>query len=523
MAFLTAHVRERIDESRTAVSEQLLSQVCPAQLQPYPSATVIEAHQKSWRQATQMLPAGSLIYSRPAGDSEVACPFALTRELRTHPLTVGEVRADETERGDTRIQMELRATGTTPIDRMGIGPLDFYLHADPTLAVELYGLLTHPSARVRLYGGDESERATHGLVFEPIGLMDEGRVLPAALTGHQGFDLLQDYFCFRERYLFVRLQGLETAKLADDEQRLYIEIVGPGMLPPTHQLSAEHLRLFCVPAVNLYASDSEPVQLDHRRTEYRILADADHPEAVGVYSVDEVQARSNRTGGVTDLWPLYRLRPGSQRRHYHVTRHSHGGAMNQVYVQVGGESGNDTETLSARIRACNNHHPRRHLAAGDISQAGETVPGGVAVTNLTRPGPYRQPPHGREYATRLHAFLTASVGSLADRETATQLLALMDWSDRAANARRVEAIKSLDVTPVNRFHGGVLHQGLELTAHIDEEAFLSIADMRLFGDVLHAFLKRFAPVNQFVALRMVTQPTQRELTWQTRTGQSSPI
>lgn len=523
MAFLTAHVRERIDESRTAVSEQLLSQVCPAQLQPYPAATVIEARQKSWRQGAQTLPAGSLVYSHRTSEAPADCPFALTRELRTHPLKTGEVRADEMDNGDTRIRMELRATGTTPIDRMGVGALDFYLHADPTLAVELYGVLTHPDARVRLYGGDEAERPNQGLYFERIGLDDEGRILPSALTGHQGFDLLQDYFCFRERFLFVRLNGLDQAQLADEEQRLYLEVRGPGTLPPTHQLSAEHLRLFCVPAVNLYPMDSEPVRLDHRRSEYRILADAEQPEDVSVYSVEEVTARGNRTGTVTDLWPLYRLRPGSDRRHYHVTRHSHGGASNQVYIQVGGASGDETETLSARIRACNGHLPRRYLAAGDIDTPGEDVPGGVSVSNLTRPGPYRHPPHGREYPTRLHALLTASVGSLADRDTATQLLALMDWSGRAGNQRRAEAITDLDVAPVNRFKGGVLHQGLELTAHVDEEAFLSRADIRLFGDVFHAFLKRFAPVNQFVALRIVTQPTQTELTWQTRAGQSSPL
>jgi type VI secretion system protein ImpG len=523
MAFLTAHVRERIDESRNAISEQLLAQVCPAQIRPYPSATVMQAHPQSWRQAAQTIPAESLVYSRGTGDSDLRCPFAMPRQMRLHPLEMRSVRAEETDRDETRLFIELRAHGTTAIRDMAIDALDFYIHADTALALGLYDLLTNDASRVRVRGTDDQYRRTRNMRFEAVGLTDEGRILPRDLTGHMGLDLIHDYFCFRERYFFVRLRGLDQAAIEEDAERLFLEVTGPVILPRGHQLDQRHLRLFCTPAVNLYGTDSEPLNYDHRRTEYRLVADYNYPDGVGIYAVDRVSARGQHSGQVSELWPLYRLRPGDERRHYHISRHSHGRSLEQVYIQIGGGDAREAETLSARVRACNGHWPRRYLNEGDVSDPGETVPSAVQIANLTRPSQYRHPPEPTEYPIRLHSFMHAGVGSLAERQTLTQLLALMDWSGRKDNQRRVAAIQDVSVEPVNRFHQGMLHQGLAFSATIDEEGFLGIADIRLFGDVLHAFLATQAAVNQFVALTITTQPTQKELTWPLRPGQNSPL
>ncbi len=525
MAFLTAHVRERIDESRSAISEQLLAQVCPAQIRPYPSATVMQVRLQDWRQAVQEVAAGALVYSRSVGDSDLRCPFALTRGVRLHPQELRDATAEETDAGGTLLRVELRAHGTTPVARMGVSELDFFLHADRALAMGLYGLLTDPATRLRIRAPARGQPVdvTGTLRFVPLGLDDAGAVLPWPQSGQLGLDLLQDYFCFRDRYLFLRLRGLDGTRLDDIEDRFWLEVEGPVPLPAGHQLGAKHLRLFCVPAVNLYGTDSEPVDFDHRRTEYRLVADASHPNEVSVYSVDSVTARGQRSGAITELWPQHRLRPGESRRYFHDTRHGHGTATQHIYLQVGGGAHLEAETLSARVQACNGHLPRRHLTEGEIATPSEELPSSLRIANLTRPGPYHQPPVPAEYPTRLHGFLTASVGSLADVETLIRLLHLMDWSGRADNRRRIEAIEALEVHPVNRLQGGMLHRGLEFQARIDEECFLSVADIRLFGDVLHAFLASVAAVNEFVSLRIVTQPTQRELSWQPRTGRSSPL
>jgi len=525
MAFLTSHVRERIDESRTAVSEQLLAQVCPAQLRPYPSATVLELRPNDWRQRGQTIPAGATVQSGPVGASGVECVFQLTRGAHVHPLEVASLTASETHAGGTRLRLELRAQGSTPIGEMGLADIDFFVHADPSLAVALYALLTDTQARLAI--ASDPREAAHDcggrLRFEPIGQSAQGGILPQTKSGHLGLDRLQDYFCFRERYLFLRLTGLDRVDLSAAGQRLRIDIDVLGTLPTGHQLGADNLRPFCVPAVNLYPTEAEPVELDHRRSEYRLLADADRPDEVAIYAVDNVSTRGQRSGKVTELWPLNRLRRSEGRRYYHATRHNHGTSTQHTYLQVGGGERVEPETLSARVQVCNGHLPRRHLNMGDIREPGDDIPKDVIVRNIVRPSKYFQPPDRAHYPARLHGFLTASVSSLADREQLQRLLHLMNWSDRKENARRIEAIESAEVVPVNRVHGGLLHRGLELRLEIGEKPFLSLYDIRVFGDVLHAYFATCAAVNEFVALRITTQPSQQELSWSPRTGQSSPI
>lgn len=522
MAFLTSHVRSRIDESRAVISEQLLARLCPAQVRPYPSATVLELRPQSWRQAGQSVPAGAVVLSRPAGEAAVRCPFTLTRGLRLYPLEVEAVTAQETDAGETRLTMALRAHGSTPISGLGLGPLDFFISADRALGTSLYCLLIG-ALQIRARADNGPLRAMPALRFRPVGLDDEGRLLPAGESGQLGLDLLQDYFCFRERYLFLRLEGLGDPSLGDPQQRLTLEVTAPIRLPPGHRLGCEHLRLFCVPAVNLWPMDAEPITLDHRRSEYRLVADASLPDAVSIQAVQSVTTRGRRSGEISVLRPLHGLRPGGRARYFHATRHSHGSESAHTCLQLGGGDATETETLSARVLACNGHLPRRHLGEGDVCEPGADFPSDLRVRNLGRPSPYYQPPAPLEHPLRLHGFLATSAGSLADAETLRRLLHLMDWSERTENRRRIDALSAMSARPLHCLRHGLLQRGLALEAEVEEGAFLSLEDLRLFGDVLHAYLASAAAVNEFVSLSITTQPRQRALTWPPRTGQSSPL
>lgn len=522
MAFLTSHVRSRIDESRAVISEQLLARLCPAQIRPYPSATVLELSPQSWRQAGQSVPAGAVVLSRPAGEAAVRCPFTLTRGLRLYPLEVHALQARETDTGETRLTIELRVHGGTPMAQLGLRHLDFFVNADRAMAASVYCLLTG-ALQIRAWGDDGPPRSVPGLRFRPLGLDDEGRLLPAGESGQLGLDLLQDYFCFRERYLFLRLEGLGDTSLGEARQRLTLEVTAPSRLPQGHRLGTGHLRLFCVPAVNLWPTDAEPITLDHRHSEYRLVADASRPDAVSIHSVESVTARGRSSGEVKELRPLHGLRPGQRERYYHATRHSHGSDSAHTYLQLGGGDAAETETLSVRVLACNGHLPRRHLGEGDVCDPGADFPSDLRVRSLGRPSPYYQPPAPLEQPLRLHGFLAARVGSLADAQTLRRLLHLMDWSERTENRQRIEALSAMTARPLHSLRRGLLQRGLSLEAEVEEGAFLSQEDMRLFGDVLHAYLAGAAAVNEFVSLRITTQPRQRALTWPPRTGQSSPL
>ncbi len=63
MAFIAAQIRSRIDDSESAISEQLLEQLCPGQLRGYASRTIMHFSPGPNAQASKHLPAGSLVRS----------------------------------------------------------------------------------------------------------------------------------------------------------------------------------------------------------------------------------------------------------------------------------------------------------------------------------------------------------------------------------------------------------------------------------------------------------------------------
>lgn len=520
MAFLTAGVRERLDRSRVEVSEQLLGQLCPGQVRARASATVMELRPRQWRQTRQTVPAGARIHA-PETPERVACTFALTRALTLYPVALHGVQAEDRMGGGTRLELDLRTQGGAGFEAIAPDRLDFFVHADPVLAAGLYALLTDPQARIAVLDERGSARPTADLRFEPIGLGAEGRLPPADDHGQFGLDFLHDYFCFPERYLFLGLTGLDRAEHAGGE-RLRLRIESAVGLPADHPIGPQTLRLFCVPAVNLWPTEAEPVECDHRREDYRLVADARHRDEILVHSVQAVTARGQRSGEIEELKPLHRRRAGDTARTWQVAGQGDGPARS-LHLRVDPGRAPEPETLSVAVLASNGHMPRRHLNEGDIRAPGEDFPGGLDVANITRPSRFQRPPARADYPQRLHGFLAAGMASITEPGALPRLLDLLNWTDRPQHRRRIEAIGAIRARPMNRLRRGILQRGLQLDLELNEEGFLSIADIRLFADVLHAYLRTVAAVNECVALTVTTQPSQQELRWEPRTGRNSPI
>lgn len=528
VAFLTANIRQRIDESRTAISEQLLAQVCPQQLGPYPSTTIVEFQLERHRQTAFTLPKGVELLSEPVGSRAVACQFRTLREVTLLPLSIDSVGVEEHAAGFCTLRIGVRVDGRSPLNELPLDSLPLFLHADVPLALALYEGLCNGTRCLRVHfdtagmatpvdvGGQECVRPMH------LGVQDS--VLPVADRGQPGFALLHDYFCAREKFFFVDLQGLDRVSWPPDCHRFELELQCRLRLPPEHTLGPENVRLHCVPAVNLFRRDSEPVELDHKRSEYPIVADARLRDEIQVYSVDRVSSREHRTGAVHDYRPLYALRLRADgERYFYTQRRDYGTGMAQTYLSIGGNGALEAETLSCEITACNGHLPRQYLHENQICVASAEVPSGLVFRNLTRPSPLWQPPHEREYLWRLNALLTLGVSSLADVAALQQALALFEWTGRKENRRRIEGIVNVRASQMNRVMKGILHRGLEITVTLQEEFFLSRADIYLFGQVLHGFFTLSANLNEFIQTRIVCQPSYQEFLWEPRAGHSCPL
>ena len=61
-------------------------------------------------------------------------------------------------------------------------------------------------------------------------------------------------------------------------------------------LNQNHLRLNCIPAVNLFSHDAEPIRVDHLHDAYRVVADLRNLDMFEVFSVDRVEGINLQNG-----------------------------------------------------------------------------------------------------------------------------------------------------------------------------------------------------------------------------------
>ena len=404
MAFIAAQIRSRIDDSEGAISEQLLEQLCPGQLRGYASRAVLSCQPESHAQGEKTLPLGSIARSSPVGESRQRCQFSTLAKGNAHPLVVTEVNAQEQGNGHTALTLTLSHTGSGALSELNLDNLDLFLHCDPALALALVHGLSRAVSPIRCQMNDA-----------PCGELPIGAVTmpylsalntPSHHRGLPGLALLQDYFSWRERYFFLRISGLSTLSLPEKGKTLKIRFVMPLQLHAEHKLSKEHFQLNCVPAINLYEIDADPIEVDQKRSEYRFLPDHRHPDTVVLHDVLSLVGRDQKSAKLTDYQPFYRSRDYRQGEYcYRLSRRDLGLETPQPFISLSGPGLIPAQTLSARVAVSDGYLPRRYLAENQITQTGEGMPSSLTLRNLNRPSRYLPCPDSSAYRWQLQALM----------------------------------------------------------------------------------------------------------------------
>jgi type VI secretion system protein ImpG len=300
---------------------------------------------------------------------------------------------------------------------------------------------------------------------------------------------------------------------------VHIRITEP--LSEEYRLSHNNFRLHCAPAINLFDSTSEPVSLTHKRTEYPVVADTNHPDGIVIYSVNRVSGNRPSTGESHTYSPLpsFNHRSGTN-RYYHVSHRVREGRRPMTYLSVGGALTGKQEILSCDITACNGAIPREHLQIRDIKAPAQDFPSNVTCENITRPSRLLMPPDRADYRLALIAHLTVSYNSLASVTSFRQLLSLYDWSDQEQSEKRIQGVSRIEVAPLSRVYRGAMLRGMDIRLTLDEKQYISPSDTYLFGTILHHFFSMYATINAFVQTGINLNPSGSEMIWDPLLGEN---
>ncbi|MGY4729560.1 type VI secretion system baseplate subunit TssF [Burkholderia pyrrocinia] len=355
-------------------------------------------------------------------------------------------------------------------------------------------------------------------------LADSG-VMRLAANASDRYQLLLEYFTFREKFLFVDLCGLDVAKLPEGATRFELEFVLKHAYPVDQRFSAENVRLFCTPVINLFELDAEPIEIDHHETEYRVVPAGHQGEHVETYSVDAVATFDHDTAERYEYVPFatFRHRGGMLRheapeRYFHTRVRPGMSGLHETWVILGGHAWEtmDTlpeESLSLRVTGTNGMLPRKGLREASLNEIAVSTQSVAGVRNLVSPTLPLYPPTEDRFQWRVLSHLAPNFLSMMNAEVLRGALALYDWTSDELNRRRLAGIFHVSQELIEEVSGGAVERGVLIEITLDSHAFSGEGDVMLFGELLHRFFEAYAEINLFTKLAIVSLPSQRRTEW----------
>jgi type VI secretion system protein ImpG len=527
-AFLTAKLRQKLDDELPEFTHALTEMLWPHYLRPVPSATVIQFDFANRATAERKaLPGGIEVDSTPVDGTR--CRFRTCYGVELLPLELSN--AELRREAPARLRLKLDAAGKLSLDKLGVHTLRLHLTGEAAVSRRLYVALLRMLKRVVVRRDDGSEAFTlPASSVKPVGFAQDEGVLSGPGPSFQGFRLLQEYFAVPFKFLFVDVTGLEGLAPLEGKQTLLLDFEFSRLPEGTPPVSKANLALNCAPAVNVFKHDADPIRLDRARTEYTLRPAGDDPRHYEIFHVDRVYGLEVGTAEEVEFHPQYRLARSGRREElfFHTRRQPAltGGGSDMLITFLDPTDVNArrrVETVSVELLCTNGMLPAR-LDSGDVSVKTAGSPVFATFRNLTRPTPTIPPPLGGDLHWRLIAHLSLNYLSLLSVESLRALIGLYnfragyDRNAQQAHARLLESIQGVTAAPATRLLNGAPLRGLEIVLTVDEDLVGGEGEMFLLGSVLNEFFAQYVTLNAFTRLSMKGAKFGESFEWTARLG-----
>lgn len=573
-AFLAARVHHRLDDDLPEVSEALLDVLHPQHVRPLPSLSLVELEldpELAKLPGGFFVPRGSELRSRAV--QGLPCRFRTCYSTSLWPATISAGEWTSAERAGTgarigeavgAFRVELRAfdgmrlgqlavasseggAGRSPATTApGLDALRLHIAGEANVADVVYELLVNSCARVVLRDPDQPSRAPIVLgtgAVSPVGFSEDEMMLPYPRRMLAGYALLQELFCFPQKFLFVDILGLARALQAMDagpRAELYF-VIAPFERTERRQVvefgvNARTFRLGCTPIVNLFEQSAEPILLTQLATEYPVVPDARRRLEIESWAVESVVGITPGEGEPRSIEPLYGFRHGRSDAagvFWHAVRRPSAWRTDrgtELFLSFADLSGRirppNAEVASIRLTCFNGDLPSRLPFGVDERGDFDLLQGGPVrrVTCLVKPTPVIQPPLGKPLLWRLVSALSLNHLSLVEegREALRELLRLHNAGDSASGERQIQGLASVNSAPsfarVLTEQGLAFARGRRVELEFDEEHFPG-GGMFLFASVLERFLALHASMNSFTQLSVRSRQRKKIVReWAPRAG-----
>ena len=549
VAFLTARIQLQLEAAFPQFSENLLSLVQPEVLTPTPAFAVVQLTPDRGEGALKdgyTLPVGETLREAEQAERPVTrCQFRLLSPVTLWPVTLSAVSyvaaplptlaGRREERGVAQLRLRLRTQGGHLFSDLEMDELALYV-PDGVHAAALYEAMMAQCCGVAI-GEEGAECWVEGVSLRPDGMLN-----PAVLDDNgSDYTVLKHFFAFPQGYRFARLVGLREALKQHPSESLDIVMALNTRVPAlSTALNVEAIALFCAPVANVFHRRCDRIRIDHYSHEYPVIIDRVRRQDHLLHRVLSVHAYAANGRELGQLAPLYGgYWPGEHAiGEYSLRRNGRqcgqaGDASSTVFISVHGGNSAEIKQLGVTAVCSNGVLPlQMTLGKGNTDLVSEKRVPVRAIRIIAGPSrplfspePDERSRSAINHLSRGYLSLAAHHGE-AGAQALRELLALFLTPGNQVGKRWLEGICALRSSTVVRQLPGpgpiVFARGTRFELELDESAYEGIGVL-LFGSLLDVFLTRYAALNSFTELSLMSRQRGFLKQWTARRGQCPVI
>jgi type VI secretion system protein ImpG len=533
-AFLTARLERRLDLELPEIGASLLGVLYPNLVNPVPPLSIarfqVDAAQDGLTTG-RLIPRHTRLFAQTRDGS--VCRFRTCYPVELWPVEIAGVDIaprsafsvlDRRHDVSSVLRIQIEQQGAK-LDELDLRSLRFYLNGDSTVTSALYELMGQALCGVALASGESTEAVIlkpDALV--PVGFADDEDAIPSAPNSHPGYRLLQEYLQFPIKFHFFDLRQLDRRPRGSTLDIYFLFDRNPsGRLA----IEKDTVLLGCTPIVNLFARTSEPIRIDHRVMEHRLVADARREAITEIHSIVSMSASADPAKPTIEVQPYFSARhTGADQpdaAFWHARRAPTGRAdlsgtdMWVSFVDLGFDAASPPTHVLYAHTLCTNRELAVQLPDGAALQIEEAAPI-TRINCIIRPTDTAYPAVGGESLWKLVSTLSLNHLSLSDGPASLsalrEILQLYNFSGNPFINRQIEGIVDLRTKPVAGRIGPDAWRGFcrgtQVTVVFDEAQYVG-GSAFLFASVLHHFFALHTAVNSFT--QVVMESLQRQQQW----------
>jgi type VI secretion system protein ImpG len=567
-AYMAARVQLKVDAEFPRFTQHLLEMVYPHYLAPTPSMAVVQFQPDLLEGSLNegfLIPKSTSLRSQLGKGEQTACEYRTAHDLTLFPLEIVEAEYLSSAGAVTNlgvshfaglkagIRLRLKTTAGLKFNQLNLNNLPLYLRGVGELPMHIYEQLLANSIAVVVQSVARPVTWQHSIknnFIKSVGFEENQALLPYSPRSFQGYRLLQEYFAFPERFMFVELTQLQAALTQCDDNQIDIIILLNRNNPQlVNSVDVSRFALFCTPVINVFPKKVDRIHLTQQTHDYHIVPDRTRPLDYEIYQVTEVMAFGGTADDKQEFLPFYQASSATNHQkqtYYSISRSPRllsskqkllgprsSYAGNELYISLvdANEAPFRSELRQLGLDTlCTNRDLPLQLPIG-LGKTDFTIQIGAPVESircLSGPTKPRASNAHKDSAWKLISHLSLNYLSLInnnEHEGATafrSLLSLYGENSEPSFRKQIEGVLSIEskkiVRRVNSSGPIVFGRGLEISVMVEEAAFEG-RGVFLFGAVLAQFFAQYVSLNSFTETVLKTTDRGEVMRWTAKIGQ----